>query len=150
MERTLRRAAVLRTSQARRGATSVEMALVLPIVFVLIMGGIEFARLNIIRHVTENASYEACRYVVVPGGNVSEAQTKATQMMQAVGVTNATVTVTPNPILETTTKITVHVDVPCAGNFWFLPQFSAGKTVSAETTLMAERPPIIQIQAIGP
>ena len=114
------------------------------------MGGIEFARLNIIRHVTENASYEACRYVVVPGGTVAEAQAKAAQILQAVNVTNATITVTPNPLLDTTGKITVHVDVPCDGNFWFLPQFSAGKTVSAETTLLAERPPVIQIQAIGP
>ncbi len=138
-----------RLKNHRRGTAVVQMALVLPILVTFIFASIEFARLNIIRHVAANASYEGCRHVIVPGGTAAEAQTTANQIMSAIGVSNVTVTVTPNPILETTGTISVKVDVPAKGNLWFVPVFSAGKTISAETTLLAERPPQVQTQALG-
>ncbi len=134
---------------SRRGTAVVQMALVLPILVTFIFASIEFGRMNIIRHVAANASYEGCRNVVVPGATAAEAQTVANQIMSSIGVKNVTVTVTPNPLLETTGKVTVQVDVPTAGNLWIFPIFSAGKTITVATTLLAERPPLVQVQAIG-
>ena len=57
----------------RRGVTTVEFALVLPILFTFFIGMIEFTRLSNLRHAADNAAYEAARCVVVPGATTAEA-----------------------------------------------------------------------------
>ncbi len=42
--------------RARRGATLVEFALVVPILFLLFFAAVEFARVAMIRHTVDNAS----------------------------------------------------------------------------------------------
>jgi Flp pilus assembly protein TadG len=134
---------------SRRGATAVEFSLVLPVVLLFFFGAIEFSRVSLLRHATDNASYEGARHVIVPGATVAEAQAKAQDILNVYGITGATVTVTPNPILETTSAITVKVDVPVTGNGWILESFTASKTLSSSTTLMTERSPLIQVSAIS-
>ena len=48
-------------SRTRRGATTVEFAIVAPVFFLFLLASIEFSRLNIIRHTADNAAYEAAR-----------------------------------------------------------------------------------------
>ena len=57
--------------KARRGATLVEFAIVVPVIFTLFLGAIEMTRLNFIRHSASNAAYEGARKAIVPGSSIS-------------------------------------------------------------------------------
>lgn len=133
-----------RNDKLRRGATTVEFAITLPIVFLFFMASIEFARGAILRHAVDNAAYEACRNVIVPGATTAEAVAAANKVLVPLGIKSATVTVTPNPILETTTQVTCRVTAPVNTNMWGKPTFLGGKILTGESTLVAERTPAMQ------
>lgn len=134
----------------RRGAHTVEFALVLPIILSLFVAGIEFSRMNMLRHVVDNASYEAARHVIVPGANAQEGIDRAKSILEIMGATNATVTVSPNPINESTEKVSVKVSLPANGNMWAISLFSKNLRFESETKLLTERGPMMQSVAIGP
>ena len=139
------------TNKCRKGAHAVEFAVVLPIMLLLFVAGIEFARMNMLRHLAENASYEAARHIMVPGATVAEAEAKASSILGVMGVSGLNVTVAPNPVLESTEKVSVTVSFPANDNMWMAPVFSNNLSFVAETTLLTERSPMQQIDAItGP
>ncbi len=126
------------------GATTVEMAIILPVIFLITLASIELTRGSILRHVVDNAAYEACRSVIVPGATAAEANAAAAKVLNPFGIKSYSVTVTPNPILETTTQITCRVSAPVAANMWGAPKFLAGKNFVGQSTLIAERTPAMQ------
>jgi len=133
---------------SRSGVTTVEFAMTLPILITVFVGMIEFTRLSNMRHAADNASYAAARMVMVPGANAAEAVAEANDLLARVGLSNATIVVTPSPILETTTQVAVQVDVPLLSNSWLPPVWTRNITVSRSTTLMTERVPVIQSEGI--
>ena len=139
-----------RTNNARRGTTMVEFALTFPIVMLFFWASIEFARASILQHAIDNAAYEACRKVIVPGGTVAEATTAANQILSTFSISGATVTVTPNPITEATSQVTCQVSAPASSSMWGTPKFFSGKTLTASSTLIAEREPAQQATVLGP
>jgi Flp pilus assembly protein TadG len=134
----------------RRAVTAVEFAIVVPIVVLLFLASVEFARFSMLRHVIDNASYEAARWVVVPGANVDEAKERALAMLDVLGVRNAEITVSPSPILETTPAVTVRIDVKTLDNQWIMPLYTGEVLARSETTLLTERVPIIQVEGVPP
>lgn len=134
--------------QNRKGATVVEFALTLPIVMLFFWASIEFARAAILQHAIDNAAYEACRTVIVPGATVAEATTAANQILSTFSISSATVTVTPNPITEATTKVTCRVSAPASSSMWGTPRFFSTKTLVSESTLITEREPAQQATAL--
>ncbi len=58
----------LRLSRARtrRGATTVEFAITVPILFAVVFTAFEFSRMNVIRHTAVNAAYEGRVAVLFP------------------------------------------------------------------------------------
>lgn len=123
----------------RRGATTVEFAIVAPIFFLLMLASFEFSRLNVIRHTADNAAYEAARHAMVPGATASEAVAKANTILRTVGTRGARVTITPTVLNADVDTITVRVDVPLNSNGWVVPKFTKGKTLTAQSTLRTER-----------
>ncbi len=81
--------------RARRGATLVEFALVVPILFLLFFAAVEFARVAMIRHTVDNAVYEAARVAIIPGATQDEAIREARKLLNAVGIQAPSITVTP-------------------------------------------------------
>ena len=135
----------------RRGAHTVEFALVLPVILLLFFGGIEFARMSILRHVVDNASYEAARHVIVPGSTAQEGIDRANGILATMGVTGASIVVTPNPIKEDTDIVEVKVTLPALNNMWAVSIFSQGMSFESETRLLTERGPMQQAKGIlGP
>ena len=132
----------------RRGHVAVEFAMVVPLVFLFFWAAIDIVRFGILRHVADTASYEAARCVIVPGANIDEAKARADEVLATFGIQNATTTVTPNPIRETTAAVTVRVEALVDSNSWILPRFTKGKKLVSETTLLTERAPAVQIAAI--
>ncbi len=138
------------TKKRRSGATVVEFALSLPIVLLFFWASLEFARAAILQHAIDNAAYEACRTVVVPGGTVAEASTAANKILNTFSINGATVTVTPNPITEQTTQVTCMVSAPASSSMWGTPRFFSSKVLSGKSTLIAERTPSLQATVLGP
>ncbi len=58
----------------RKGAMTVEFAIVAPLIFLLFLGGLELTALNFARQTLGNASYEAARKMIIPGGTAAQAR----------------------------------------------------------------------------
>jgi Flp pilus assembly protein TadG len=123
----------------RRGATAVEFALTAPILFVLVLGAIEFSRANMLVHTTAIAATEAARASIIPGATAAECKTAGMAELQAVGVSDATLTLDPPEILDDTTQVTVNLSVPLnMKNGYLLPRIFMGKEVFKSVTLQRE------------
>jgi Flp pilus assembly protein TadG len=123
----------------RTGAAAVEFAIVAPIFFLLLIGSLEFGRLNIIRHTADQAAYEAARHAMVPGATVAEARQQARRMMRIVGARGSTIDVAPDVLGPDVEEITVTVEVPLNQNGWITPRFTSNTTITAVSTLKTER-----------
>ncbi len=130
-----------RLTAQRHGAVVVEFAVVLTVLAMMVFAAFEFTRLNMVRHTIDTAAYEGARQGIAPGATAAEAQSAAVDLLQRVGVQGATVTISPNPIDETTTSVTVQVTVPMSVNTWTAPVFSQNKVLTSSVTLLTERSP---------
>lgn len=128
-------------SRPRRGAATVEFAMTVPILFLLVFGAIEICRLNIMRHTAENAAYEGARRAIVPGATAAQAQQAASNILSIVGVSGAdvAVSVTPAVIADETSEVTVTVEIPVGNHGWLVPTFTNGLTLRRSCTLLRER-----------
>ena len=125
----------------RRGAVTVEFALVIPLLISLVFTGIEFARVNMIRNSIENAVYEGARRGVVPGATAAECADVVQEQLDLLGLTGATIQITPDPIQSSTTSVSAGVSVPITvQNGYVTPRFYLGRTLDTEITLKRERP----------
>lgn len=122
----------------RRGVLSVEMALAMPAMLLLLFASYEIARANMLHHAAENAAYEAARAGVVPGATVSACQAQAAGCLRAMGVRNFQVRVTPSTIRRDTPQIDVEVEVPLSGNTTFAPFFLGGTTFRGQCAMQRE------------
>lgn len=111
-----------------------EFAVVAPLIFLLFLGGLELTALNFARQTAGNASYEAARKMIIPGGTAAQAQAEGLRQMNMVGLgAGATVAIT-----NTTTSVTATVSVPASNVSWGLMRFSAGYTLKQTCTLTKE------------
>lgn len=126
--------------QSRRGAVTVEFALVIPLFLLFAFASVEFARLNFVRHAVDNAAYEAARMAIVPGASSTDVRDRANHYLENVAeVAGSTIVVTPDPITTTTEEVTVSISVPLDQNAWVAPKFAAGATIIRSSTLRTER-----------
>ena len=128
-----------RTRKSRRGATTVEFALTLPLFVLFLMASFEFGWMNVLRHTADNAAYEAARYAMVPGGTAAEAKARASSLLKIIGARDAVVTVSPATLSATTDEVTVSIDIPMKSNGLVVPKFTKKKTLHAEATMRTER-----------
>ena len=123
----------------RRGSTAVEFALTAPLLFMLVMGAVEFSRANMIRHTTVVAATEGARMSIVPGATAQDCLNAANQELGAVGINTADVQITPTQIQQDTTQVTVDVEVPLNGaNGFIFAGYVTGKKVRKAVTLQRE------------
>lgn len=127
-----------RQPNVRRGAVSVEFALVVPVLFLFIFGIIEFARLNMLRNSIENAAYEGARRAIIPGATADDAEAEALLVMKSISVHNAKVEVSPGTINSATPDVTVTVGVPLNGAAWVIYVSSRNNVMSRSITLKRE------------
>lgn len=122
----------------RRGAAAVEFAVAISVLLLIVFASIEFARLNLLKHAVEQSSYVAARKGIIMGAKVNDVKNFAEDHLAVFGVTNATVTVSPNPINDDTEIVEVIVDVPVSGNTWISPVYFNG-VLNGRTRMLAER-----------
>ena len=129
----------VRNRRRRKGATLVEFAITVPILFLVVFAAIEFSRVNMIHHTVANAAYEGARRGIVPGATEADARGTALAILTAVFVKDAEVTVSPSVITEDTSEIALTIDVPLDQNGWITPKFFAGDVLTNSCTLARER-----------
>ena len=139
MDAPHRRQVFGRRCDARRGALTVEFALTLPLVFMLLFGAIEFLYVNMVRCSAESAAYEGARRAVVPGATAQNAKDAAQAILDAVGTRNERITVSPGSITATTEAVTVTIEIPLDSNSLISPRYMRGKTLRKACTLQRER-----------
>ena len=146
MKRTMMK---LKPSRARtrRGVAMLELALVLPILLMLVLGIIEMGRVMMLNQVTTNACREACRRAIIPGmshakvleivngyldaGGVSD-EGRVVSVLDAAG--NAT---TVESVLSHG-EVTVEVQVPYAENTWGFTAIMGTKMLVSRSTMRRE------------
>jgi len=127
-----------RKTRYRAGMHTVEMAITLPLLLLLLFGFYELARANLMRNLAQNAAYEATRTLIVAGAHADEAEQVASDLLQMFGISAPQVTVTPATILPTTSEVAVTVSFPMQTTAGFGDSFLAGVTHSGHCQLRRE------------
>lgn len=127
-----------RRFKSQRGATTVELAICLPIFFTIIFFFLEAWRFQEFQQSIDQAAFEACRLGIVPGASVATVRAKATSILSAVGASTATITVTPSTITDTTQSINVTVSLNYSDVGWFYQYFPSTSVISSSVTLSHE------------
>jgi Flp pilus assembly protein TadG len=122
----------------RAGLVSVELALTLPLLLLLLFGFYELARANLMRNLAQDAAYEAAREIIVAGAQANEAQQVASAMLQIFGINAPQVTVSPATITPTTGEVSVTVSFPMQTITGFGDSLLAGVMLSGQCQLQRE------------
>ena len=133
----------------RRGTALVEMALVLPIFLMIVLGVIEFGRAMMVSQVVTNAAREGARSAVVDGSTNAEVTSWIEDFLEgaigtAPGDVDVTITV-DNPAAaneianaETRDLITVEVEVPFEKVQYIAGKYLANKNLRAVSSMRHE------------
>jgi Flp pilus assembly protein TadG len=123
--------------QSRLGATAVEFAIVANIMFIMIFACMEFARMNMVRNMAQDAAYFAARHAIVPGATDAEAIEVAEDYLSSMLSNGYTVNV--NNIDKDSQDVIVTVGVDFAEVALFAPYFMPDTTIQTTARLRTER-----------
>ena len=121
----------------RDAVAAVEFAVIASIMFIIIFACIEFARVNMVRNLSQDAAYFGARTAMVPGATAQEAEDEVHRMMRTLAPTGYSVNV--NQINRDTQEIRVTVAVDLNQIAWFAPMFFRDQTMTTNATMRAER-----------
>jgi Flp pilus assembly protein TadG len=127
-----------RRTRRRRGASAVEFALCVPVLLLVLFAIVEYSRVLQIQNAVRQAAFEGARAGVALDAVTSDVTTAANNIINALGIKGATVTVTPNPISYTTQTVTVAVSAVPASNGWFVRFFTSGMSITSTISLDRE------------
>ena len=135
-----------RSRARRRGTLTVEMAMVVPVIFLMIFGSIEFARMMMVRQALTNAAHEGCRNAcLVTTRDSSSSDTIVRESLNGV-ISNSSETeslrIVFDPSFESSpdkgTTITTSVEIDCADVSWLPPFFTSGARIRGTSTMSRE------------
>lgn len=138
---------VRRLKEKQRGAATVEMALVLPLLLLLTMGAIRYGWLFLKAQQVTNATRMGARTAVLPDATVEGVQANIAALMAAggMGASGYSATITPADIgsLEVGDSLTVRITVPVPNiDIMHVPLFTdlepATWNIGAEVTMAKE------------
>ncbi|HVJ86844.1 MAG TPA: TadE family protein [Caulifigura sp.] len=130
---------ILKHSANRAGGVAVETAVVLPVLFMIMFGAVDCARLNMVRNTAQNAAYEGARNAITPGATANHAKAVAQKVLNGVGIKNYTVSVSPATITTATDVVTVTVTVPLKDNSWTAAASKTTRNMVRSCTMSVEK-----------
>lgn len=125
----------------RRGAAMVEFAIAAPLLFLLALGLVEYARIEMVLQGMTAAAQEGCRAGIVPGSRSADVTRNANEVLRNGLIAGASVTVNPPEVatLKQGQTFTVTVQVPADGISWVpRPLLPRGKVFKARCTMVRE------------
>jgi len=135
--RSPNRQPIANKAQQRRGAAAVEFAIVANLLFLLVITCIDFARLNMVRNLAQDAAYFAARQAMVPGATKQEATDIAREIMSSLVTTGVTVDV--SDVGQNSNEIVVRVDVDLNAVALVSSSFFPDPVLTTEASLRTER-----------
>lgn len=131
-----------------RGAMLVEIAIVLPIIFMMLAAFLELSRAWMLKQTADSAAYEGARAAIVAGAIPNDGRVAAENLLKCSGIKTWRIAIDPSIIEEDTTHVTMTVTIPIAGNTWISPFFFKKTEMTSSVTLITERPPAIQLSGL--
>jgi len=122
----------------RTGAVTVEFALTISVLWIVLFGAWDFSRATMMLHTIDNASYEGSRRGIVPGASADDIRDTVSAVLSAAYVRSATVAIEPPILLPTTREITVTVSAPMNQNAWVAPLFLNDRNFTSSYKLTRE------------
>lgn len=132
----------------KRGAAAVEMAFVLPIFVLVVLGMIEVGRGLMVAELVEDAAREATRAAILNGSTNSSVTNTATTVLQnsgGIAPGNVSVSISVAGVgngsvatAQPRDMIAVTVSVPYAATSWLPPHYLAGKNLTSTCTMWHE------------
>ena len=111
--------------QSRKGASSVEFALVFPLVLTFFLGLITVAQGFLILDMTQLAAYEGARRGTILDATAEEVMARTKETLGALRLRDVDILVSPSQIDNSTPEVEVSINVPMRSNAWaagpFLP-----------------------------
>lgn len=132
----------------RAGALLVEIAILLPIIFLMVAAFIELSRAWMLKQSADSAAYEGARAAIVAGAVPQDGRAAAEALLKATGIKSWHISIDPTVIEESTPVVTVNVRIPVAGNTWIAPFFLKQVEVTSSVTLITERPAAVQLSGL--
>ena len=138
---------LLKFCRRQEGAAAVEFAIILPVLMLLILGGMDLGHMLYIDHLITNAGREGARYAakytnppVDPTSSAISTYVKTTLNYTSFNLDNLVVSgsyagASPNRVATVTVTADKH--------WWILgslPGFTDSKTLTAQTAMAVERP----------
>lgn len=123
----------------RRGLAAVEMALMLPIFMLLLMGIIDASRFFWTQSVVRDAAFEGARVAIVNEATNAQVETTITEELQAGGIgQQSTITIgLREPAQPVDVTVTVDFEFLVLGNL--LPSLNSNTEVAATAVMTHER-----------
>lgn len=124
----------------RRGTATVELAVCLPVIFLLSMGAMEGASLIFLRQAMVQSAYETVKEAVRDNGSQAQGLVRGQQVLSFRNVTGETFTFEPANVedLEPGTPVTVTVTAPGDANSVFPFGPFQNRTISVQATMLKE------------
>lgn len=122
----------------RRGATTVEFAICLPILFSVLFGLLEFARVTQLQQAARLAAFEGARAGISLNASTTDVKTAVNKVMSAVSISSFTTTITPETLAYTSPTVSVTVALSPNANAWFKWYVSDDSVITANVTLSRE------------
>lgn len=131
----------------RSGVATIEMAMVAPVIFLMIFGSVEFARMMMVRQSFTNASREGCRHAcLVTTTNTSNSEEVIRAALKGViekSMSTENLTITFSPSFDGTapsagTPITASIEIDCAEASWLPPFFTSGARIKSYCKMYRE------------
>jgi Flp pilus assembly protein TadG len=115
-----------------------EFSIVAPLIFAFFFAAFEYSRVSSLRQTAHQAAFEGARCGIVPGATTDQVRAHVAEVLAAVGARQATVTVTPATLSNTSPSVTVHISLPIEENSWVPLHFVGDTNLNAQCTLHRE------------
>ncbi|WP_220498155.1 TadE/TadG family type IV pilus assembly protein [Rhodopirellula sp. JC639] len=130
-----------RKRASRRGAATVEFALIVPVMLTFTFGLIEMGRISIIKEAVVQASREGARVGIRPTASIEDIQARINEELAIMNISSANVVITPSYLgeAEPGDDIRVRITIPIT-DVSYVPGFFAfeGMDIVAETVMRRE------------
>lgn len=136
----IKRSSKKQSGPRRRGTATVELAVCLPILFILSMGAMEGASLIFLRQALVQSAYETVKESVRINGSQADGLTRGEQVLSFRNIQSPAITFSPSNVdsLAPGTPVTVTVTAPGDSNSVFPFGPFLNKTITVRATMLKE------------
>ncbi len=122
-----------------RGAATVELAICLPIIVVLLLATTEACVMLQLKQNLTVIAYEGARVGILPGATAQNVQTQCDLLITDRSIGGSSVQINPDPrVLNVGDLLTVTVSADCVANSAFGGYLYQGKTMTESVVMQAE------------